>query len=385
MGGAAAPVKVDLVLDVSRQAGSRVARRCTGLRGALLLAGVGLGAGACGSRSGLDAWLVEPRGEPAAREVAVAPAQQLPPPAGCVDIRKSYASVPPAVMLLIDRSTSMGFDFGGDSRWNVLREAILEPERGLLASLDQRARVGLMLYTGQDGFEGPLGCPVITEVATEFGNIDRVRDAYLAAEPALRGDTPTGESIERAALELGRLEASAPKYILLATDGEPDTCAQPKPSEGMPQALAAAQGAFAQGIRVYTVGVSEGIGADRVQQMANAGAGKEPELVYGRDVDAEQPLFANSDPRRLAAQLAGIIGDVRSCTIELGTPIDGEGSLQGRLILDGRVLENDARDGWTFVDDDTLSIRGAACDTILGDGQLLEVRFPCEADAPRLR
>ena len=353
---------------------SRLARRAP----SLALAGlVTLG---CGSRSGLEAWQTEPP-----EEIAATPLQAAPELAGCVDIRRSYASVPPAVMLLIDRSTSMGFPFGGDTRWNVLRDAIVTPDQGLLAALDQRARVGLMLYTGQGGFDNPSGCPVITQVATEFGNVARVRGAYLDAEPAFRGDTPTGESIERAAAELSLLEAGVPKYILLATDGEPDTCAQPKPSNGMPRAISAAQGAFAQGIRVYTVGVSEGIGADRVQQMANAGAGKDPALVYGVDDEAEEPLFANADPRALAAQLAGIIGDVRTCTIELGTEVGSERSLEGRLLLDGQVLENDARNGWTFVDEDTLSIRGAACDTILGEGQQLEVRFPCEDADYRLR
>lgn len=318
--------------------------------------------------------------------MAALPSRAASEAAGCVDFVRSYASVPPAVMLLIDRSTSMGFDFdsGGPSRWDVLREAIVEPERGLLASLDQRARVGLMLYTGENGFDNPTGCPVITSVDVQFDNVQRVREAYLASEPARRGDTPTGESIERATQALSQLESTAPKYILLATDGEPDTCAQPKPQEGMPTALAAAQSAFAQGIRVYTVGVSEGIGADRVQQMANAGAGKDPSLVYGVDIDAEPPLFANADPTELAAQLAGIIGDVRTCTIELGAPIGSEDSLQGRLILDGRRLQRNSRDGWTLLDDDTLSIRGAACETILGEGQRLEVRFPCDAEsAPR--
>ena len=344
------------------------------LLGGMLLGGiVVLG---CGSRSGLDALLLE-----RADEVAATPLSAAPQLAGCVDIVRSYASVPPAVMLLIDRSTSMGFRFGDDSRWNVLRDAIVDPEQGLLASLDERARVGLMLYTGEGGFNNPAGCPVITSVEAEFGNVDRVREAYLAAEPAARGDTPTGESIDRATAALGGLEGSAPKYILLATDGEPDTCAQPKPQNGMPTALAAAQNAYAQGIRLYTVGVSEGIGADRVQQMANAGAGKDPNLVYGVDDDAEQPLFANSDPKQLAAQLSGIIGDVRSCIIELGTPIGREGSLEGRLILDGRRLQRDARDGWTFVDEDTLAIRGAACDTILSQGQRLEVRFPCDPES----
>jgi hypothetical protein len=328
----------------------------------VLLGLIAWGAAACGSRSGLEASLIE-QAEPGFRELAAPPLQPEPQLAGCVDIRKSYASVPPVVMLLIDRSTSMGFGFGDDTRWNVLRDAIIEPDHGLLASLDQRTRVGLMLYTGEGGFDNPL--------------------AYLAAEPARRGDTPTGESIERATAELARLESSAPKYILLATDGEPDTCAQPKPQEGMPEAVAAAQNAFAQRIRVYTVGVSEGIAADRVQQMANAGAGKDPSLIFGRDPDAEEPLFGSRDPQKLAAQLAGIIGDVRTCTIDLGAPIGNESSLEGRLILDGQVLERDASDGWTFLDDDTLSIGGAACDRILGDGQRLEVRFPCEGEPLR--
>ncbi|HTV19350.1 MAG TPA: vWA domain-containing protein [Polyangiaceae bacterium] len=344
----------------------------------------GLAALGCGSRSGLDAEQLDRLDR--TDEVAATPLQAAPQAPGCVDFVRSYASVPPAVMLLIDRSTSMGFNFAadGDTRWNVLREAIVDPEQGLLASLDQRASVGLMLYTGEGGFNNPAGCPLITRVDAQFGNVDRVRDAYLAAEPALRGDTPTGESIAQATEVLSQLGSAAPRYILLATDGEPDTCAQPKPQEGMPTAIAAAQDAFARGIRVYTVGVSEGIGADRVQQMANAGAGKDPSLVYGIDVDAEQPLFANSDPKLLAAQLAGIIGDVRTCTIELGTPIGNEGSLQGRLILDGRRLQRDAREGWTFVDDDTLSIHGTACDTILGTGQRLEVRFPCDAEGAPL-
>jgi hypothetical protein len=347
----------------------------------VLVAANALAAAGCGSRSGLDVSLLEP----ASRELAAAPFEASPQLSGCVDIRRSYASVPPVVMLLIDRSTSMGFSFGDDTRWNVLRDAIVEPEQGLLASLDQRASVGLMLYTGQDGFDNPLGCPLITRVDTEFGNVERVRRAYLAAEPASRGDTPTGEGIEQAALELSRLDGSAPRYILLATDGEPDTCAQPKPQNGMPQAIAAAQTAFARGIRVYTIGVSDGISPDRLQQMANAGAGKDPNLRFGRDADAEQPLFANDDPQKLAAQLAGIIGDVRTCTIELGTRVGSERTLQGRLLLDGRPLEHDASEGWTFLDEDTLSIRGAACDTILGDGQRLEVRFPCEDEGARLR
>ncbi len=346
------------------------------MRGALSLLLVA--SWACGSRSGMDG------AGPAREQLAIAPEApgELAPPEqrGCVDFTRSYNSVPPSVLLLIDQSQSMSFQFGDSTRWQVLRDAIVDPEQGLLASLDPSARIGLMLYTGRGGFNSPLGCPILTHVEAQFGNVPAVREAYLEAGPLIGGDTPTGESIAQAAAALAALGGSGPRYILLATDGEPDTCTQPKPSAGLPQALQAARDAFAQGIRVHVLGVSDGLGAWRLQQLANAGAGKPAELEYGVDADAEEPLSASSDPRELANQLRGIIGDARSCTVELGTVVGSERLLEGRLTLDGQQLNHDERDGWTFLDDETLRIHGAACDKILDDGERLQVRFPCTTD-----
>ena len=348
----------------------------------------------CGSRSGLDG--SEVGTVPEAEPLALAPPRELPallpeepPPAaaltGCVDITRSYTSVPATVMLLIDQSGSMNFRFGPlGTRWDILRQAIVEPETGLLAWLDQSAEVGLMLYTSLDGFQSG-GCPRITRVDVQAGGVEKVRGAYLAEEPEPDGDTPTGEAIDQAVIQLARVSSSAPKYILLLTDGAPDTCAQPDPQNGMPQAIDAAQRAFAQGIRVYTVGVSQELGGENLQQMANAGAGKPAGLRYGQDADAEPPLSANNDPRQLADQLKGIIGDVRTCNIELGTQVGQSRSLEGRLSLDGAELDYDSNEGWTFADDDTLLIHGAACEKILADGERLEVRFPCVSAPPSPR
>jgi hypothetical protein len=308
---------------------------------------------------------------------------------GCVDVTRSYTSEPPAVMLLIDQSGSMTapiFDASGrsvGSRWDVLREAIINPDTGLLAWLDQSARVGLMLFTSRNGFSNGARCPLLTTVPVTFDNLDTVRATYLLAEPlAPNGDTPTGESIDQAVLQLNQAASGAPQYLLLLTDGDPDTCAQPNPQRGMPQAIAAAQHAYAQGIRVFTVGVAQDIRGANLQQMANAGAGKDPALVYGRDADAEQPLFANSDPVELAKQLKGVIGDVRTCTVQLGAWAGADRGRLGQLTLDGVPLVYGPGNDWTFVDDDTLRIRGAACQRILSDGQRLQVRFPCLTDTP---
>jgi hypothetical protein len=358
-----------------------------------LLALAGACSLSCGSRSGLEGLL----GDPEDRQFAVEPppAVELEPPAappvlppmeepsGCVDFTRSYNSVPSTVMLLIDQSGSMDIRFGGSTRWDVLREAIVEPQNGLLAWLEPTASIGLMLYTSVDGYQTGLDCPLFTSIEVSFGGAAQMRATYRAAEPLEVGDTPTGEAIDGAAQRLLALADDTRKYILLVTDGQPDTCAQPDPQNGLPNAIAAAQNAFAQGITVRTVGVSEDIARNTIQAMANAGVGKPAwDLRYGEDEGAERPLFASTDPAELAEQLKGVIGDVRTCTIELGTRVQTRRALDGRLVLDGAALEFGAADGWTFVDDDTLQIHGAACDSILADGEQLHVRFPCGDGTP---
>lgn len=359
-------------------------------------AGIGLGcivavwgASGCGSRSGLDGFA-----EPEPREFGAVPARVTPVPpapievfpvtapeaaprqAGCVDVTRSYVSFPPTVMLLIDQSQSMTERFGQSTRWDVLRDAIVDPENGLLAWLDASSSIGLMLYSSVNGFAEGGQCPLLEQVDIALGNADAIRAAYLAQAPRFRGDTPTGDSIDQAVVALNAVSGTV-KYILLLTDGQPDTCAEPNPQNGLDEAILAAQNAYAQGIRVYTVGVSEEIARGSLQAMANAGVGKDPGLIFGRDGGAAEPLSASTEPRALAEQLKGIIGDVRSCTVELGEDVGPTRAFDGTLELDGTLLRFGDIDGWTFVDADTLKIHGTACDRILGQGERLQVHFPC--------
>lgn len=360
---------------------------------------------ACGSRSGLDgASLGLSDEDGAADEVAVEPTDSseraaTPPLAlepraeaeldarvaeavdtrtGCVDITRRYASTPPTVLLLIDQSASMNTGFGQSTRWDVLRQAIVDPNDGLLSWLEAGASIGLMLYTSLDGHLRGLECPLIEQVEVRSGNASTIRELYAGAEPLSGGDTPTADAIDRAVASLSSLRAGPARYVLLLTDGVPDTCAEPDPQNGFDAAVEAAQHARAQGIEVVTVGVSPDIARAGLQRMANAGAGKPLDLVFGTDPSAEQPLYASTEPRALAAQLKGAIGDVRSCTVELGTGVDRARRREARLVLDGRTLEYGSEDGWRFVDEDTVAIDGQACLRILGNGQQLEVEFPCD-------
>jgi von Willebrand factor type A domain len=349
-----------------------------------------LGPVGCGSRSALDARLDQPDSELAAS----APPDAAPLPnealgaadlssetqTGCVDITHRYTSTPPTLMLLIDRSGSMRERFGTSTRWDVLRTAIINPEDGLLTWLDANANVGLMLYTSLNGYEGGRECPIVERVDVQFGNAARIREFYAGAEPFTGGDTPTGDALDAAVAELGALSSGPSRYVLLLTDGVPDTCSEPDPQNGIDAAVDAVVRARAQGVAVRTVGVSPDIARVGLQRMAKAGAGKPIELVHGTDADAERPLYASTEPRELADQLKGAIGDVRSCTVELGTDVQRAHALEGRLSLDGRALAYGDADGWSFEDADTIRVHGQACRRILGQGEQLEVRFPCDAE-----
>lgn len=359
---------------------------------------------ACGSRSGLEGASLGLSDEDAVDEVTVEPtdpfegaatpalapepraeaeldaraAEAVDTRTGCVDITRRYASTPPTVLLLIDQSASMNTGFGQSTRWDVLRQAIVDPNDGLLSWLEAGASIGLMLYTSLDGHLRGLECPLIEQVEVRSGNASTIRELYAGAEPLSGGDTPTADAIDRAVASLSSLRAGPARYVLLLTDGVPDTCAEPDPQDGFDAAVEAAQRARARGIQVVTVGVSPDIARAGLQRMANAGAGKPLELVFGTDPGAEQPLYASTEPRALAAQLKGAIGDVRSCTVELGTGVDRARRRDARLVLDGRTLEYGSEDGWRFVDEDTVAIDGQACLRILGNGQQLEVEFACE-------
>jgi von Willebrand factor type A domain-containing protein len=344
-----------------------------------LTSALGLG---CGSRSGLD---LDPHQDPETSELAANPPRLLDGPdfalpeaaPGCVDMTLSYASVPPSVILLIDQSASMTERFGATTRWDVLRQAIIDPDAGLLTWLDAGANLGIMLYTSLDGSRFGRACPLIERVETRLGNAASIREFYAEHEPMPGGDTPTGDAIDVAVQELSALRAGPARYVLLLTDGIPDTCAEPDPQNGYGAALEAVQRAYAQGVVVRTVGVSPELARDALQGMANAGAGKPPELVFGNDADAEQPLYASTEPDELARQLQGAIGDVRSCTVELGTRVDRARAGDAQLTLDGQVLQYRAASGWHFVDADTIAVEGQACERILGSGERLQVVYPC--------
>ena len=302
--------------------------------------------------------------------------------APCAQVQVDLAPVTPTVMMLVDRSGTMTDPFGdADSRWDALYGTLMDPSTGVVARLEGAVRFGLATYTARDSqndgqVEG--ACP-------RMNVVDPALDNYLAIEGVYGGlapldETPTGAAIDAVVPALTAVQAEGPKILVLATDGEPDTCARPNPNghaQARIAALLAVQAAHEAGIETYVVSVGgEAVGNPQAEQhmheLANAGVGLAP------DADPAAPLYVALEPDQLVDAFDEIIGGARSCTFMLEGMVDEEHAAGGTVTLDGEELEYGS--DWQLVDPRTIELVGAACDAVLAGGEHeVEAYFTCEA------
>jgi len=297
----------------------------------------------------------------------------------CVDTVVRVTRVMPTVILIVDQSGSMDQDFGGDgSRWNVLRDFLLEQPDGLIDDLQSQVSFGLAMYSARSDDNGqPDGeCPLVTTVAPALDNFAAIEAAYRAAEPI--DDTPTGDSIEKilADLNLGTDPDAmvSPTVFVLATDGEPDRCEEldPQTDAAKDEAIAAVQHAFTLGVRTFVISVGNEVGADHQQAIANAGLGRTP-----GDPDAE--YWVAGDDQSLRDALRQVVGSQLGCEVALEGEVKGGDACSGRVVLNGTTLECGDADGWELVDPSHIKLLGSACDDLkASDDLVLEVKFPCQ-------
>lgn len=301
---------------------------------------------------------------------------------GCIEQGVTFQPVTPTVTLLIDQSGSMAQSLGSGetapSRWATL-VATLGGEDSFVKVLDEEVRFGLALYTSQGGFrpEQPeLACPVLEEVGVALGNFESIRSTLLKHAPDR--DTPTAESVMAVTESLAAFGEAGPKYIILATDGEPDTCEDPNPHDSTKRqeaaralSVAAVVSAHDQGISTYVISLASDsqLSPVHLKDLAVAGAGGDP--------TAE--AFTALDTAAVEAAFNTIISGVRSCDFRLEGRVESSDAREGSLVLDGQSLVFEGPDGWSMTNERTVRLLGAACDAVLRGASELAISFPCDA------
>lgn len=297
------------------------------------------------------------------------------PSVACESVTVAIDELRPSLTLVVDQSLSMRYHYPTDdspaTRWSLIGDALFDPTFGVVKQFEATVRFGIAFFTSRPG-----SCPILHEVPAKVRNYDELNALYRSLGPD--GDTPTGDALQQVVSELRQTPPRGPRYILLVTDGNPDTCLQPNPDEGQPEAVAAAQRAYASDIDLYVLGISNGIAGENLQQLANAGKGRPIDLVYGVDPGAAQPFQASDNVLELAEQFSEILNHIPLCEVALRRDVTPAELGSAHVALDGQPLSYSVADGYVLKDSRHLAIVGRSCDALKAGGRELSVRISCD-------
>ncbi len=197
----------------------------------------------------------------------------------------------PTVLLLLDGSSSM---FEPRTVWDAAFDALMN-EDGPVSERQAQIRFGFSLYRGAIAMhqETDEACADISSVDFAFDNYEAIKALYETLDDdydiTVKWETPTGHAITRATDALLADSGDGPRYIVLITDGNPNTCATLDPQCGQDRAVYAVQRAWQQGVETFAIGLGDVVtnplsggcrpeysrcGSQHLQDLANAGQGQ---------------------------------------------------------------------------------------------------------------
>lgn len=262
----------------------------------------------------------------------------------------------------------MDSDFGGPTRYEAVRDALVGP-MGVITDLEASAYFGATLYYAGNS------CPTLTSVSTGrvLNNAGAIRTLLNGNGP--ESGTPTGESLRNTYQEMlaNPAPAGSPSILVLATDGEPDMCADGNDiNTGRATTVTNAQAAFAAGIRVFVLSVGTGVANSHLQEVANAGVG----LAPNTGPPNAAPYYVANSPAALTAAFESIIGGVVSCELDLDGSVQPDQGATGTVTLNGNRLTFGT--DWELVDGNTIRLLGAACAMLNSTtNPQVSASFPC--------
>jgi len=252
---------------------------------------------------------------------------------GCVVLKKEVAKFDPPqadVLILFDRSGSMDTAFGSGTRYQAAAALLSD----LALTYAAHVKFGYQEMPGRQGCESSFlcGCCASAPTVGVAGNNGQAVAAAIAAAAPMDGNTPTAASLQAALAYYEKLDDGINnRFVLLATDGEPNCTLAGAPSNGggpnasgpaCTDALLEVINLVALGVRVIVLGVGEGIADDAsgenacLDALANAG---------GAVASPGSPGFYTvSNPQQLQLAVERIFGGVTrpSCLLPMPCSVD---------------------------------------------------------------
>ncbi len=276
--------------------------------------------------------------------------------------------LPAELLLVLDRSSSMVNDRLRDnqSHWQVTTTAV---------DAAVKSTQGGVLW-GLKMFPSRTGCGVSPGVEHDVAvnNHIAISTTVRAATPGRSNGTPTTNAMKAATAYLAARATPNPKYILLATDGEP-TCFNGNASvraSDTPAALQSIRDAATAGFHTFVVGIAAQRPSGQPLETLNAmaEAGKEPRA-------GDTKFFSVSSETELTTALGAIAGQVGTCAFPLSkappSPDDVAVDVDGQ-----RILRSDS-DGWQYGPNQTsIVLHGPMCEKArAGELKNVKITFGC--------
>ena len=294
---------------------------------------------------------------------------------GCPALDVILIPQTPTLVLLVDQSGSMEEALGnGGTRWEVITDVLINPDTGIVPAYADEIRLGLTLYTSENGTTMGGECPMLIEVEPALDNAGPITTEMSNAAPV--EDTPTGESIDAVVAALQAFDEPGRKYIVLATDGLPDTCTMPDPETPEEQddanavSIAATEAAHAAGIDTFVISVGDQVGADHLQDLANAGQGIQPG-------DPDATYYEALEQDQLTDAFDTILASVRSCELTLDTPLTPEDAANCVVEVNGEMIDLDDPNGWQLNSATEVELVGTACETLQAGVSSVQMECSC--------
>lgn len=272
------------------------------------------------------------------------------------------SSRPAEILLLLDRSGSMKEkpSGGNDSKWTLVVPAVNE----VVTATDGSVSWGLKVFPEGEG-EQCIAASVTSAVSVPIAptNAAAITAEVTATTPEGNG-TPTGDAIKAAVSYLKSLTDPNPKFILLATDGEP-SCAGT--SEGgtnaRSYAVQAVADAASAGVKTVVVGVAttKTSVTQALNDMAVAG-----QMARDSTDPSATKYYLASTRAELVQVLVQITGQVSSCVFDLTSAPPDPSNIAVKV--DGVMAPRDTThtNGWDYIGSDSLhvGVYGTWCDGI---------------------
>ena len=289
--------------------------------------------------------------------------------AACPAVHYTPAKVTPSIELVLDRSGSMDMSDISPTRYQALHTG-LTGTGGAVTTTQSEVYFGAALFAADQ-----TPCLTLTGyTAPRALNNATVIDTLITNHPPNGGNTPTANAITMVTADFtaNPPPAGSPPIILLATDGEPNSCTG---ADGTQSSIQAVQAAYTAGIKTFIVGLAN-LNTGYLQEIANAGTGLDPNTTSCTPATCS-PYYAANDPASLVAALNNIVDSTLSCDLTITGQIDPSQASTGTVTLNGVVLTYGT--DWTL-DPNGMIIHliGAAC-TELKDtpNAVVDASFPC--------